>query len=52
VAVQNQSVFAEDLPTQDPLVASILKDAQLAPAEAADIGRAIVSIQVSARKPA
>jgi SAM-dependent methyltransferase len=52
VAIQSQSVFAEDLPTQDPLVQSILKDAQLTPAAAADIGRAIVSVQVSGRKPA
>jgi ubiquinone/menaquinone biosynthesis C-methylase UbiE len=51
VTVQNQSVFADSLPTQDPLVASILKDVQVSPAEAADIGRTIVSLQVSARKP-
>ncbi len=52
VAVRNETVWAEDRPTQDPLVASILKETRLTPEAAADIGRSIVSIQVSARRPA
>ncbi len=52
VTVPNQSAFAEHLPSQDPLVASVLEETRLAPAAAADIARSIVSIQVSARKPA
>ncbi len=52
VTVQNESAFADNLPVQDPLVQSILKEARLSPEEAADIGRTVVSMQVSARKPA
>jgi SAM-dependent methyltransferase len=52
VAVENQSAFAENLPLNDPLVQSILKEARLRPEEAVDAGRSIVSIQVRARKPA
>ncbi len=52
VTVCSETVWAEDLPTQDPLVASILKETRLTPAAAADIGRSIVSLQVSARKAA
>ncbi len=52
VTVCSETAWAEDLPTQDPLVASILKETRLTPAEAADIGRSIVSLQVSARKAA
>ena len=51
VAVRNEAAWAENLPTQDPLVASILKETRLTPESAADIGRSIVSIQVSALKP-
>ena len=52
VAVENLSAFAENLPLNDPLVQSILKEARLTPEEAVDAGRSIVSIQVRARKPA
>ena len=52
VTVRNESAFAENLPVQDPMVQSIMNEARLSPEEAADIGRTVVSIQVSARKPA
>ena len=51
VTVQSESAFADNLPLQDPLVQSILNEVHLTPEEAADIGRTVVSIQVSARKP-
>ncbi len=51
VTVRNETAWAEDLPTQDPLVASILEETRLTPEAATDIGRSIVSIQVSARRP-
>ena len=51
VTVQNESAFADNLPVQDPLVQSIMNEARISPEEAADIGRTVVSIQVSARKP-
>jgi SAM-dependent methyltransferase len=52
VLVQKESAFGENLSVEDPLVQSILQEARLSPEAAADIGRTVVSIQVSARKPA
>ncbi len=52
VTVQSEAPFAENLPVEDPLVQSILQEARLTPEEASDIGRTVVSVQVSARKPA
>ncbi len=51
VTVANQSAWGEDLPTQDPVVQSILKEARMTPEQATEIGRSIVSVQVSGRKP-
>jgi SAM-dependent methyltransferase len=52
VRVAQESPFGSVLPIEDPLVASVLKEVRLTPEEAAEIGNSIVSIQVSARKPA
>jgi SAM-dependent methyltransferase len=52
VTVQKEAAFVENLPVDDPMVQSILKEARLSPEAVADIGRTVVSIQVSARKPA
>ncbi len=52
VTVQSQSGFGPDLSPQDPLLASVAKETRLTPDDAVDIGRSIVSIQVSASKPA
>lgn len=51
VSVPSETAWGPDLPTQDPVVQSILTEARMTPAEAADIARSIVSVHVSGRKP-